>query len=184
MASTPAPLLDSHHRRWASLATLLAILAASAVCLSLMNRFHVTDGSPLDVTLFMSRAESMVTVAAWSASGSQRTITFYLLDCVWAVLWNSFFYFLFHRALRGRGRRALEPLRSAVAFLLMGVCALDYLENASIVSLAMRYPDISSLHYGASRVLTHVKWLGIATFFLVLVVGSLWPNKRGPNDHA
>jgi hypothetical protein len=55
----------------------------------------------------------------------------------------------------------------------LGTLGLDYLENASIVSLAIAYPEVGDLHFYASRLLTLSKWLGIASVLLMTLGGSL-----------
>ena len=173
--------IDRPHQIWASPIMIVALIFLGYSCLKIMGHIEV-GGKPLDLNIFMSNAESWATIRAWSQSGVKNTMIFYILDCVWAIIWNSSFYFVYNVVLKYR--HSLLFLRNKFIGLLALVLALDYLENATIVMLAGSYPAISDLLFYSSRGTTFLKWLGIVFFWGVLIVSCLRALKRKENQYA
>lgn len=180
MPVTPG-LVDQRTRFWASPGVLVGLVALSVLCLAAMHPFSVGGGPELDLVLSMTKAERLAKIAAWNASGAMNTVVFYALDCVWSGLWNSFFYALFHRVVKVRP--GLLSWRAGVSALLISIFLVDAIENAGIVSLAIRYPMISTLHDGAVRGLTALKWAGISGFLVLLAVGFFQRTRRAGVSH-
>lgn len=163
--------VDARHRLWASPWTLVLVVVLGALCLRVMDGFHAPDVRPLDLFIFMPREECLVTLQAWSARGVRDARIFYALDGVWAAVWTSSFAFAYHRALAHRP--GLLPARPWVTRLLVMTWLLDFAENATIVALIQRDPEVGDGLFAASRGLTATKWAAIFAFWVLLTVGVL-----------
>ncbi|MCK5243124.1 hypothetical protein KAR34_11805 [bacterium] len=174
--------IDRHHRILASPIMIISLIFLGISCLKIMSIFEISEGKPLDLFIFLSKAECLVTIRAWSQLGVKGTAFFYILDCVWAIIWNLSLYYVYNLVLKYR--HSLLFLRIKFIGLFSLILALDYLENATIVMLAGSYPAISDLLFYISRGTTFLKWLGIVVFWALLIVSYLRTLKRKENKYA
>lgn len=174
--------IDKHHRIWGSPLMIILLVALSYGCFKIMDLFHVPNVKPLDLFMFMSKDECMVTLRDWHYWGYMKAFYFYILDCLWAVLWNSMLYYFYHTVLIFQHK--ILFLRSYLFRLIVCIYVMDLLENTTMVWMIKLYPQIPDLLFYFNRSMTLLKWSGVAIVLLATILSAIIMLFRKERPHA
>jgi hypothetical protein len=117
---------------------------------------------PIDLTFVLPPAEIAAMVAAYGEAGRVHYALFeatmdVLYPLVYGLMLIALIGWCARRARLG-GKALGEKASRALVLLPVAVVAADYLENAGIITLLVRYPDAPFGVAAAVSVLTGVKW--------------------------
>lgn len=137
---------------------------------------------PLDLQFNYSPSQALQTLTQLGPEGRQHYLQFLALDIAFPLVSALFFAGLFY-AVWGQNHGWL----GGIFWLPIARSALDYLENLTLVSSILRFPDIPSILLSTANLLTLFKnGLGFATFLLAAIAlgVSLYRNFRRPKGAA
>ncbi|WP_438445070.1 hypothetical protein [Gorillibacterium sp. sgz5001074] len=189
----PEPMLRTLYK-WATLRTVLPLLALTAALMIVVNTVHlpitvprIREVSPgaelLDMHIFYTKSETYSLLDGLLPEGRRIYIGMlvgfdFIFPAVYAVTFSLIITMLYRNVI------SVRPLTRGLVWLPLVAGLFDWSENGSILMILLHYPDVSVAAYAAGY-LTLGKWISIGLSLGVALAGIFYrPAAVRGKDHS